>query len=117
MANPTSDILSQMELVNGCKIIDKSYIESERMFILKLEGLEMIATITEDLVKSLHAMIGDEQNHLERRNEMINGCRLVDMSYDENLQMFALNVGVESVTMSKYLLQSLKEIIDTRNGQ
>ena len=32
------------------------YIESERMFILKLEGQEMIATITEDLVKSLHAM-------------------------------------------------------------
>ena len=44
-------------------VIDKSYIEKERMFILKLEGQEMIATITEDLVKSLHAMIGDEQNH------------------------------------------------------
>ena len=100
MANPISDILSQMELVNGCKIIDKSYIESERMLILKLEGQEMIATITEDLVKSLHAMIGDEQNHLERRNEMINGYRLVDTSYDENLQMFALNLGIESVTMS-----------------
>ena len=30
MENPMSDILSQMELVNGCKVIDKSYIESER---------------------------------------------------------------------------------------
>ena len=115
MANPISDILSQMELVNGCKIIDKSYIESERMLILKLEGQEMIATITEDLVKSLHAMIGDEQNHLERRNEMINGYRLVDTSYDENLQMFALDLGIESVTMSKHLVKSLREIIDTRN--
>ena len=63
MANQISDILSQMEQVNGCKVIDKSYIESERMFTLKLEGQKLIATITEDLVKSLHAMSGDEQNH------------------------------------------------------
>ena len=42
MENPMSDILSQMELVNGCKVIDKSYIESEQMFILKLEGQKLI---------------------------------------------------------------------------
>ena len=68
-------------------------------------------------------MIGDEKNHFvtviywERRNEMINGCRLVDMSYDENLQMFVLNLEGqdESATMSKHLIKSLREIIETRN--
>ena len=45
MTNPMSDILSQMELVNGCKVIEKSYIEIEQMFMLKLEGQKLIATI------------------------------------------------------------------------
>ena len=123
MANKMPGILSQMELVNSCKVIDKSYIESERMFMLKLEGQKLIATITENLVKSLHAMIKDEQNHFvtviywERRNEKINGCRLVDMSYDENLQMFVLNLEGqdEPVTISKHLIKSLSNMIETRN--
>ena len=39
------------------------------------------------------------------------------MSYDENLEMFVLNLEGqdESVTMSKHLLKSLMEIIETRD--
>ena len=42
---------------------------------------------------------------------------LVDMSYDENLQMFVLNLGGqdEPVTMSKHLIKSLSDMIETRN--
>ena len=82
MSNLMPGILSQMELVNDCKVIDKSYVESGHYFILKLEGQKLIATITEDLVKLLHAKIENEQNHLVTviywvgNKEMINGCRL-----------------------------------------
>ena len=60
MENPKSDIFSQMELVNDCKVIDKSYVESGHYFILKLEGQKLIATITEDPVKSLYLCQGWE---------------------------------------------------------
>ena len=123
MSNLMPDILSQMELVNDCKVIDKSYVESGQYFILKLEGQKLIATITEDLVKSLQAKIGNEQNHLVTviywvgNKEMINGCRLVDMTYDDILQIFVLYLEGqdEPVTMSKHLIKSIREIIETRN--
>ena len=123
MSNLMPGILPQMELVNDCKVIDKSYVESGQYFILKLEGQKLIATITEGLVKSLQAKIGNEQNHLVTviywvgNKEMINGCRLVDMTYDDNLQIFVLHLEGqdEPVTMSKQLIKSLSDMIETKN--
>ena len=124
MSNLMPGILSQMELVNDCKVIDKSYVQSGHYFILKLEGQKLIATITEDLVKSLHAKIENEQNHLVTviywvgNKEMINGCRLVDMTYDNILQIFVLYLEGqdEPVTMSKQLIKSLSDMIETKNS-
>ena len=102
MANQMSDILSQMELVSGCKVIDKSYIESERMFTLKLEGQKLIATITEDLVKSLHAMSGDEQNHFVTGKSLPQALILASTKpqYDKRL-FIELRVQYMKITSSE----------------
>ena len=73
---------------------------------------------------STYAKIGNEQNHLvtviywEGSKEMINGCRLLDMTYDDILQIFVLYLEGqdEAVTMSKQLIKSLSDMIETKNG-
>ena len=44
------------EIVNGCRVINKSYDENGPSFVLNLDGQVEPVTITKDLVKSLHAM-------------------------------------------------------------
>ena len=158
MSNLMPEIVSQMELVNGCKVIDKKFAFSipnfpsgvpmrfcngaASLFILKLEDQKLDASITVNVVKSLHAVIWNEQwehnnqnysglrchgaDYLKNQNYLfcglddrpcscmyvfgvndchysciwytlgtqemsINGCRLVDMTYDEDLEIFNLN--------------------------
>ena len=43
------------ELVNGCRVINKSYVENGPSFVLKLDGQVEPVTISRDLLKSLHA--------------------------------------------------------------
>ena len=44
------------ETVNGCKVVNKSYVENGSIFILNLHGQVEPVAISRDLVKSLHAM-------------------------------------------------------------
>ena len=44
------------ELVNGCRVLNKSYVENGPSFVLYLDGQVEPVTISRDLVKSLHAM-------------------------------------------------------------
>ena len=44
------------EMVNGCKVVNKSYVENGPIFILHLHGQVEPVAISMDLVKSLHAM-------------------------------------------------------------
>ena len=174
------DIVSEMELVNGCKVIDKKFVRSDQifngpavpgrfsegaasLFILKLEDQNLVASITVNVVKSLHAVIENQQwehnnqnysglgcrgadyvkNHdylfcglndrpcsciyvfgmrdcvpsciwytLGTRKMSINGCRLVYMTYDENLEIFVLDLEGQDdpVTMSKQLIKSLMDM-------
>jgi hypothetical protein len=44
------------EMVNGCKVVNKLYVENGSSFILNLNGQVEPVAISKDLVKSLHAM-------------------------------------------------------------
>jgi hypothetical protein len=44
------------EMVNGYKVVNKSYVENGSIFILNLNGQVEPVAISLDLVKSLHAM-------------------------------------------------------------
>ena len=44
------------EMVNGCRVVNKSYVQNGTSFVLNLDGQVEPVTISRDLVKSLHAM-------------------------------------------------------------
>ena len=44
------------EMVNGFRVVNKSYVENGPSFVLNLDGQVEPVTISRDLVKSLHAM-------------------------------------------------------------
>ena len=49
-----TDLENQM--VNGCRVVNKSYVQNGTSFVLNLDGQVEPVTISRDLVKSLHAM-------------------------------------------------------------
>ena len=112
------------ERINGCRVVEKSYDEKGQIFILRLKGQEFSITMTKDLVKSLYNKKDDTYGFLDLENEMVNGCkvvnksfvdnivkgcRVVNESYVENGPSFILNLNgqVEPVTVSRNLVQSL----------
>ena len=112
------------ERINGCRVVEKSYDEISQIFILRLKGQEFSITMTKDLVKSLYTKKDDTYGFLDLENEMVNGCRVVNKSfvdnivkgcrvvnksYVENGPSFILNLNgqVEPVTVSRNLVQSL----------
>ena len=44
------------EMVNGCQVVNKSYVENGPSFVLNLDGQVEPITISKDLVRCLHAM-------------------------------------------------------------
>ena len=44
------------EMVNGCRVVNKSYVENGPSFVLNLDGQVEPVTVSKDLVKYLHAM-------------------------------------------------------------
>ena len=44
------------EMVNGCKVVNKAYVENGSIFILNLNCQVEPVAVSRDLVKSLHAM-------------------------------------------------------------
>ena len=95
-----------MELINGYKVIDKSY--NGINFIIYHEGPRLFSTISKDLFDSLHAMIGSK--HPLSFTHQINYGRLVFIYY--NLERLFLRVeqpGVEDdfITMTKEVVVSL----------
>ena len=44
------------EKVNGCRVVNKSYVENGPSFVLNLDGQVEPVTVSKDLVKYLHAM-------------------------------------------------------------
>ena len=44
------------EMVNGFRVVNKSYVENGPSFILNLNGQVEPVTVSRDLVRSLHAM-------------------------------------------------------------
>ena len=114
-----------VERINGCRVVEKSYDEKSQIFILRLKGQEFSITMTKDLVKSLYTKKDDTYGFLDLENEMVNGCRVVNKSfvdnivkgckvvnksYVENGPSFILNLNgqVEPVTVSRNLVRSLQ---------
>ena len=114
-----------VERINGCRVVEKSYDEKSQIFILRLKGQEFSITMTKDLVKSLYTKKDDTYGFDDLENEMVNGCkvvnksfvengvkgcRVVNKSYVENGPSFILNLDgqVEPVTVSRDLVQSLQ---------
>lgn len=44
------------EMVNGCRVVNKSYVENGPSFVLNLDGQVEPVTVSQDLVRSLYAM-------------------------------------------------------------
>ena len=59
------------EMVNGWKVVNKSYVENGSIFILHLHGQVESVAVSRDLVKSLHAMtvptVDQLQNSIESK--------------------------------------------------
>ena len=45
------------EMVNGCRVVNKSYVENGPSFVLNLDGQVEPVTVSKDLVRSLYATI------------------------------------------------------------
>ena len=46
----------EKEMVNGCRVVNKSYVENGPSFVLNLHGQVEPVTVSKDLVRSLYAM-------------------------------------------------------------
>jgi hypothetical protein len=70
----------------------------------------MLVKLTRDLVKSLHYQ-NENYGFMDLKNEMVNGCRVINKSYVENGPSFVLNLDgqVEPVTISQYVEQDLNK--------
>ena len=90
--------------INGYQVDEKGQI-----FILRLKNQELLVTLTKDLIKSLHDKKDCTYGFADLKNEMVNGCRVVNKSYVENGPSFVLNLDgqVEPVTVSKDLVKYL----------
>ena len=114
-----------VERINGYQVVEKSYDEKSQIFILRLKGQEFSITMTKDLVKSLYTKKDDTYGFVDLENEMVNGCRVVNKSFVENVvkgcrvvnksyvengPSFILNLNgqVEPVTVSRDLVRSLQ---------
>ena len=114
-----------VERINGCQVVEKSYDEKSQIFILRLKSQEFSITMTKDLVKSLYTKKDDTYGFVDLENEMVNGCRVVNKSFVENVvkgcrvvnksyvengPSFILNLNgqVEPVTVSRGLVRSLQ---------
>ena len=98
--------------INGYQVVEKSYDEIEQIFILKLKGQGLLVKLTKDLIRSLyllHTNKDDNYGFMDLKNEMVNGCRVVNKSYVQNGTSFVLNFDgqVEPVTISRDLVKSL----------
>jgi hypothetical protein len=56
------------EMVNSCRVVNKSYVENGPSFVLNLHGQVEPVTISRDLVKSLHAIFAKQEREVTIRN-------------------------------------------------
>ena len=64
--------------INGYQVVEKYNDEMEEIFILKLKGQELLVKLTKDLIKSLHTKKDDNYGFMDLKNEMVNGCRVIN---------------------------------------
>ena len=57
------------ELVNGSRVVNKSYVENGPSFVLNLDGQVEPVTVSKDLVKYLHAMSTKTEPKVESKVE------------------------------------------------
>ena len=58
------------EKVNGCRVVNKSYVENGPSFILNLDGQVEPVTVSEDLVNYLHAMSTKTEPKFESKSNL-----------------------------------------------
>ena len=58
------------EMVNGCRVVNKSYVENGPSFVLNLDGKVEPVTISEDLVNYLHAMSTKTEAKVESKSNL-----------------------------------------------
>ena len=58
------------EMVNGCQVVNKSYVENGPSFVLNLDGQVEPVTVSKDLVKYLHAMSAKTEPKVESKSNL-----------------------------------------------
>ena len=58
------------EMVNGCRVVNKSYVENGPSFVLNLDGQVEPVTVSKDLVKYLHAMSAKTEPKVESKSNL-----------------------------------------------
>ena len=98
--------------INGYRVVEKSFDEKGQIFILRLKNQELLVTLTNDLIRSLHDKKDCTYGFPKFENEMVNGCRVANKSCVENGPSFVLNLEgqVEPVTVSKDLVKYLHDM-------
>ena len=58
------------EMVNDCRVVNKSYVKNGPSFVLNLDGQVEPVTVSKDLIKYLHAMSAKTEPKVESKSNL-----------------------------------------------